>query len=221
MKMIRSLLELNFILTIYVNFKFFALRDAIKFPLFLFGPVSIRSLKGKIIVLGELKPGLVKIGKNNVEIVDRGIKTVLNIQGTLTFMGSAIIKAGTALSIDKGSQMTVGNAFSCSVRTVLIASGGANITIGNNCTFSWDILMLTSDFHNIYDKNTNAIINPARNIIIGDKVWLGSKCTVLKGSQIPDNTIVGSTCTVSGKLEKSYVIYAGNPLKVVRENIYW
>ena len=49
-----------------------------------------------------------------------------------------------------------------------------------------------------------------RKVIIGNNVFIGANTTILPGSEIGDNCIVGAGSVVRGKLERGYV-YSGNP----------
>lgn len=57
----------------------------------------------------------------------------------------------------------------------------------------------------------------AQPIIIGDYVFIGTRCTFLKGSIVPSYTIIGACALVNKKLTENYVLYAGVPAKKVKE----
>lgn len=63
-------------------------------------------------------------------------------------------------------------------------------------------------------------INPSKDITVGERVWIGSKVSVLKGVEIGDSSIVGSGSVVTGKYESNVVI-AGNPAKIIKRQIDW
>ena len=98
---------------------------------------------------------------------------------------------------------------------------GRKIEIGEDCMFSADIYITTSDFHAVIDVNTGMRINPAQDVIIGNHVWLGHGASVLKGALIADNSIVGKDSTVVGKLEQPNSIYVGSPARKVKDGITW
>lgn len=70
----------------------------------------------------------------------------------------------------------------CMERTSLI--------IGEECLFSNEIQIRTSDSHSILDADNNRI-NPAKDIIIGDRVWCCHGAKILKGSKIQSDSVVG------------------------------
>ena len=94
------------------------------------------------------------------------------------------------------------------------------IVIGEDCMFSTDVQMDPSDMHPIYDRSTGERLNFARNILIGDHVWLGARVLVLKGAEIGSGSIVGAGAMTAGSLA-SNVLAVGQPAKVIRENVFW
>jgi acetyltransferase-like isoleucine patch superfamily enzyme len=56
-------------------------------------------------------------------------------------------------------------------------------------------------------------------IIIGNNVFVGANCTILPGTIIQDNVVVGAGTIVKGILETNN-IYAGSPCKIIRSNWY-
>ena len=52
-------------------------------------------------------------------------------------------------------------------------------------------------------------------IVIGSNVWIANDVNVLKGSQIPSNTVVGTMLLVNKPLEKCG-IYAGIPARLIK-----
>ena len=101
---------------------------------------------------------------------------------------------------------------------VLYESG--QITIGEDCMFSQNIQVWQTDTHPIFDRKTGKRINKSRNIIIGDHVWIGANATLLGGARIGSGSIVGMNGVTSSQFPPN-VIIAGNPARVVREDVVW
>lgn len=98
---------------------------------------------------------------------------------------------------------------------------GEKITIGEDCMFSNDIEIRNGDSHTILNKDTEERINHAKSVKIGNHVWLCAHSRVLKGSQIPNNCIIGNSTIISGRLQDEYSIYTGIPAKKIKEGIVW
>jgi acetyltransferase-like isoleucine patch superfamily enzyme len=103
----------------------------------------------------------------------------------------------------------------------IIVSEQQNIIIGNDCIISFDCWIRTADAHLIYDSLNKKRINNSKGILIGDHVWIGQQVLVLKGSQIHSGSIVGAGSVVANKKIPSNCIYAGNPLKKIRDNVFF
>lgn len=124
------------------------------------------------------------------------------------------------------SKLFIGKDFSC-MDCQLFLHDEPNITIkiGEDCQFSFGIIIWPSDGHTILDGDRR-ILNKGEDIYIGNHVWLGMNSTVLKGARIPDNSVVGaksvftrgsnpySTCVKGG-------IYIGTPAKLFKSGIAW
>lgn len=53
--------------------------------------------------------------------------------------------------------------------------------IGDDCLFSWGVVLESSDHHPIFDFKTHQCLNASkRNILIGDHIWVGQYAWVLK-----------------------------------------
>lgn len=101
------------------------------------------------------------------------------------------------------------------------ACEGKTIYIGNECIFSNNIEIHTTDYHSILDNEYNRI-NDAKDVYIGNHCWIGLRSIILKGSFISDNTIVGAGTLVSGKtLSQSNCIITGVPAKIIKDNTHW
>jgi acetyltransferase-like isoleucine patch superfamily enzyme len=111
---------------------------------------------------------------------------------------------------------TVG--FNGAVRLMLHEPG--SITIGDGCLFAGGIDLSISDMHSIIDADTRQRLNPARNIKIGDRVWVGERCLILKGVKIGSGAIIGAGAVLTKDVPPN-CIAAGNPARIVRRNVTW
>ena len=122
----------------------------------------------------------------------------------------------------KFSEINIGKNFTSSGTALIQAwPGKANVTIGEDCMFSWDTKIKISDNHVIFDKDSGKILNPNKDVVIGNHVWLGWHVFILKGSQIGDNSIIGAGSTVTKAFKEQNVIITGNPAKIIRRGIGW
>lgn len=86
--------------------------------------------------------------------------------------------------------------------------------------FSLGIQIHNTDYHSILDSNGNRI-NYGKDIVIGNHVWIGMYCTILKGTHISENTMVAAGSLVNSQFGKPNTIIAGRPAIIKKENVSW
>lgn len=122
---------------------------------------------------------------------------------------------------DDNNSIKIGQMVTSEGELELAACESTNITIGDDCMFSYGIHVRTTDSHSIYDES-NHRLNPADDITIGNHVWIGADSMVLKGSNIPNGSVVGARSIVTSSLKiKENSMFVGAPAKVIKENISW
>ncbi|MBR1977492.1 acyltransferase [bacterium] len=123
-------------------------------------------------------------------------------------------------SLADNSKVTIGN-------NLFFGSGNVTVTensslkIGNDCMFSYDLTFRVGDGHTIINTNTQEVIPNTGNVCIEDRVWIGTQSTILKNAQIANDTIIGACSVVTKKFDAQNVAIAGNPAKIVKENVAW
>lgn len=217
-RLIRFLRYYTDIKSIYFNFKTLPFEQAIKMPVKLSSNVVLRNLQGKIIIDSKVFfRGMIEIGYGDVTHIDKRYpRTIIDLKGIIVFKGPAHIGHGSSLRVE--GKLELGDQFRITARSTIVAK--KEVIFGNKCLLSWDILVMDTDFHNITDLN-GVILNKPTEIIIGNKVWIGCRSTILKGAKIPDSSIVGANSIVTKEFNNGSVIIAGQPGKVVKENIAW
>lgn len=81
------------------------------------------------------------------------------------------------------------------------------------------ITLRTGDSHSILDMQSNCILNPAGNILIGDHVWIGRRVTLLKNTSVNNGSVIGTRSLVNKSFEEKNIILAGIPARKVKSNI--
>jgi hypothetical protein len=205
--------------TIRFNFTHFPLRVACKLPVFISNNVALKDISGTVKIDTEVFTGMIKVGYGNVGIFDRKkSRTIWEVKGAVRFKGRAFIGHGSKISVGENGYLMIGHNFSITAETAIVCFH--EISIGDNCLFSWDILMMDTDFHKIRDLNQQ-LINADTPITIGNNVWIGARSTILKGAQLPNDSIVAANSTVTRKVEQTNCIYGGEPLRILKNDICW
>lgn len=91
------------------------------------------------------------------------------------------------------------------------------ITIGNNVSIGRFVTILDHDHH--YEIKDNGDLNlegyETAPIHIGSNIWLGDKCTVLKGVTIGDNVVAAAHTLIHKDVPPNSLIF-GVPYKIIK-----
>ena len=94
-----------------------------------------------------------------------------------------------------------------------------SVLIGNDCMFSHNCIIRTTDGHYIYDEYGNRI-NKSESIVIGNHVWCAMNVTILKGVSIGEGSVIGIGSIVTHDIENNSIA-VGIPAKTIKKNIVW
>lgn len=216
-KYLTAIRKLN-LKTIIFNFSYFKFADAIKFPVLVSGNVYLRDLKGTVTINAPVKFGMIEIGFGSVGIFDdKKGRTIWHVLGKVIFERNASIGHGSKISIDTNGELTIGENFMITANSTIFVTD--KISFGKNCLISWDVLIMDSDVHKIMKDGNH--VNPDKPVVVGDDVWIGCRCSILKGSSIPAGSVIAANTLLHSVLEDNNCIYGGTPVKKLAENINW
>jgi acetyltransferase-like isoleucine patch superfamily enzyme len=149
----------------------------------------------------------------NIEIIGSNNKIIIFDKVNFMEGGKFLIEGDNCIiSIGENTLFRNANLFAGESQT--------KIEIGNNC-FCGIVNFSTSDFHSILDRTTGHRINKAGNIIVGNNNWITNGVNIRKGTIIMNDTVIAANSFVNAKFINSNIIIAGQPAKVVKENIVW
>lgn len=166
-------------------------------------------------------------GENNSVVIERtnqmicglsvkmyGKNNSLEIKQDATIFGLRIVIRGD------GCRIVIGEHFSENINCMMTCMGKMNyILVGDDCMFSENIDIWNTDSHQITNLE-GQVINRNRPIVIGNHVWIGKNCSILKGVFIGNHSIIGMSSVVTNNVD-SNSIYVGNPAKKVKVDVSW
>lgn len=135
--------------------------------------------------------------------------------GVMVYEHCYISVKGDGCNIYIDDKTTIGDA------SLFAEESHTSIRIGKDCMLGRKISISTTDFHSIIDVATGKRINPAKDVTIGNHVWIGADVAINKGVTIADNSIVGSNSVVTKRFEEPNIILIGMPAKKIREAVTW
>lgn len=162
---------------------------------------------------------MLSIGFGYVGIYDKKYsRSMLEIKGTVVLNGEKVtLGHGSALSVQQGGTVTFEGDFCNTAEGKIVCQ--KSITLGNKVLTSWETLIMDTDWHAMKNVQTGEVFPTAKEIVIGDNVWIGTRSVILKGSIVPDGCIVGANSLCTKRFAEERCVIAGNPAKVCKSNV--
>lgn len=202
--------------SVYFNFKYLEARHAIRLPVLISHRVSLDLVKGRVIV-EDPSTFSVRIGFDRAGISDESAGSVWQVSGTVVFKGRTRI--GPSAKIVAAGTMVFGDNFNAGSGVSFYCA--KEVVFGDGCLLSWDITLMDHDFHEIRELGSDALVNPPKEIVVGNGVWIGCNATLLKGSGCDDGCVVAAGALLNKRFEGANQILGGNPPRVLKQNVYW
>jgi acetyltransferase-like isoleucine patch superfamily enzyme len=124
-------------------------------------------------------------------------------------IGEHVYLFGSSEVLSPKGLMVVGN---CHIGRFCQLDARGGVRIGRNVVIASHCLLITAD-HDPDDPEFGGRLAP---IEIGDRVWIGSRATILKGVSIGEGAVVAAGSTVVGDVQP-WSIVGGVPAKHIRE----
>lgn len=166
-------------------------------------------------------------GNNNSVILENDaliINSSITIKGnnnTVRVGSNTRIKNAELWLEDNGGNLIFGAKTTIESAHIGLTEDNSTISIGEDCMIANNIDIRNGDSHAIYNSN-NQRINKAKNITIGNHVWIANNVTVLKGAFIANDCIVGANTFITSSVSTiPNALYTGNPAILKKENITW
>lgn len=206
--------------TLYFNLKALKFNDAIRIPI-ICGPNIcfnniekdrihfVNGVSFKKIVIGRTQ-GSFKAGYRQRTYVNIGKNANIMINDTFD------LPCGSTLNIN--GKLIIGKSFK--PNCFLTISCEKEIVIGNNCNIGWNTTIIDGDGHPLCDLDNPLIeINKPRSVNIGDKCWISSHVSILKGVSLANNCIIPYGSIITKSCNQPYVIFGGIPNKIIKNNV--
>jgi acetyltransferase-like isoleucine patch superfamily enzyme len=176
--------------------RFYAIPNDLKLgkALRIYGCPIIRSPRGQI----TLKDGVLLIS-SAWRSSAAGVSTPVRLR---TFQASARIV------FEEGAGMNGGS----------VTARSRQIHIGRRALIGPDCMIADSDFHIPWPPERRweyATTERDADVWIGDYVWIGARCMILKGVTIGDNAVVAAGSVVIDDVPPNALV-AGNPARVIK-----
>ena len=206
----------NPVYTVYFNWVFFPLKQAIRFPVFVYGCPKLFTQMGRMECVGKCYSGMIRL---NVTIPGgpqyAAGNTQLNIWGRVIFRGKCEIGSGNKINVGRKGILDLGDG--TKITTFCNVTAYSEIRIGAQSRIVHRCQVFDTNFHYIADFAHGIVRRWAHPIIIGSYCWICNSSTITGGARIPDKTIVASNSLVNKDMSQvpEESIIGGVPAKLL------
>lgn len=207
-----EIVKINFVYSAIINLRHFGIIGLLKMPIIIqYGSTFRCKSKSGIAFLKPLKLNMLTIkGGCDIQVEEGGRVLLTGVRALFSRKNKVYVSYKGTFEIGNNFWVNNDAEFQCR----------KSLKFGDDVLVSCHVLFLDSDHHPIFNEE-NEILNPDRGIVMGNKVWIGCRVTILKGAHIGNNIVVGAGSLVTGNLLEENSIYCGNPLRCVKKGVSW
>ena len=139
-------------------------------------------------------------------------------KGHLKKLKGLFASCGSQVIIESGFRCDYGHLISIGAKTYVNINctllDGGKITIGQDCLLGPNVQILTIN-HALSPQERLDKKSFAKDVVIGDNVWLGAGSLILPGVTIESGSVIGAGSVVTRNVPANF-LYAGNPAKKIK-----
>lgn len=211
--------SVNWTKTLFFNFKKFPFETAKKLPIFFYGKVKFKSIKGEIVINAPIKRGMIGFGQP-YEIISqsKGISSIF-IQGTVVFNGYVQLGKDFFVHVSNTAILTMGNMSSLGNNGKIICY--EKICLGNYARLGFESQIIDTTAHQMINTKTGEKYPLTEPIELGSYNYISNRVTILSGTKTPDYCTIASNSLCN----KNYVsigkntLIGGIPAKLLKTDI--
>lgn len=128
-------------------------------------------------------------------------------------VGGFTVYAGGSIGVSDNAKLKIGSGYMNYNSTITCFD---HIEIGEGVCISENVVIRDSDNHTIIREG----YRQTAPIKIGNHVWIGVNCTILKGVTIGDGAVIAAGAVVT-KDVPPHSLVGGVPAKVIRTDVEW
>lgn len=204
----------------YFNFHYLPFKQAIHLPILFYKPKFLK-LRGKVILRGDIKYGIVRLGFPTVSVYPNSGVLFENHGGTLIFDGRCKIGNNSYISIGNKGICELGDRFNATTSFKLICYH--DVRIGDRCMFGWQCLVMDTDFHTIKKAENGEHNRGYAEVHIGSDCWFGFGCSILKKTVLPSKIVISAGTQLSSEISVPNCCVIGCPItpQIKANGFYW
>ncbi len=215
---LRFYMKINWVKTIYFNFKKFEFAIACKLPVFFYGPVRFQNISGDFIIEAPIKRGMIGFGQPYEKTtVHRGIAE-LAVEGKMIFNGHVQFGKDYFIYVAPNATAQFGHMASMASTGKIICTH--HVTLGDYARIGSESQVIDTTFHQMTDTITGEKLPIDGPVILGNFNYVGNRVSIMKGTVTPDYCTIASmsVCNKDYNGLGQNVMIGGIPAKLIRKN---
>lgn len=204
---------MNLIATLKINFRLLPLRQALRLPIVVKGPLHLNiGREARVVLPEDAKHGVVVIGSQHETYQAYAGKAQLSLFGTWQVRGKVRIGVDSCIYIHSGATFTTGEGVYIARDSQIECA--EQITLGDH-VLAGEIYICDTAGHQVTHSGQKQPMT--RPIVIGEGCYFGFRTQVLRGTVIPSHCVIGSgaVCTHDYSAEnEGHLLLTGVPAVV-------
>lgn len=157
-----------------------------------------------VITLPKLLFWKIKYGKRIetswVQAFDKGFILRISPMAVMSIGKETVTRNNVTLRAEEGS-FSIGD--KCFLNSNVSITCMDKIIIGNGCQIANNVVIVDHD----HDYKSSLSDFVKEEVTIGENVWIGANCVILKGSNIGDNCVIAAGSVVKGVIPSNTLYY--------------
>lgn len=145
------------------------------------------------------------VGCSVINLVSPRTEITVDHGGKLSVGKNFKMREDAILRVRKGAAVKIGKNFNMSNRCMITAY--ESVEIGDDVQFGPDVKVYDQDHDFRALGGLKAQKFKTAPVKIGNNVWIGANCIILRGTEIGDNCVVAAGSVIKGKYGSNLVIY--------------
>lgn len=211
--------KINWIKTLYFNFKKFPFSTAVKLPVYFYGKVKFTHLSGKVVIEGPIKRGMIGFGQRYEKMTRAMGIAEINLVGEWVFKGSVQFGLDCFVYIGPEAYCEMGHLSSLGTRGKIICA--KKVILGACARIGYESQIVDTSAHQMLDTVSGEKLPMTGTIELGNYNFVGNRCSIYKDTQTPDYCTVASN-SLTNKNYKSLgenIVIGGIPARLLKKNI--
>jgi acetyltransferase-like isoleucine patch superfamily enzyme len=166
--------------------------------------MQLELVKRVIITLPKILFWKIRYGKSLkitwVHALDRGFILRISPKAQIIIGKEMVSRANVTLRAEEGI-LTIGD--KCFLNSNVSITCMDSISIGDGCQIANNVVIVDHD----HDYKNSLSSFTKEKVVIGNRVWIGANCVILKGSQIGDDCVIAAGSVVKGAVPPNSLYY--------------